>query len=623
VGGKTYLYGDSTDSGLTINYIELLRDFLDFAAQLMLSEHRISIARKAVEARKLTMEEEVARLQHLGEMVLGTLEKAKKPNSKSTTDQCIASLSQSTQETLRNAVAGLKHELLAAEQQLGTGRKRERAANARIIEHLLLNHELPDSTNDVDIALSSDGASYSAEIKGKNQQGLHWRFIATIPPDNQFSGVKKVGDLIPEMTISLPEMSGFVRKSVKLKPYRVFPLYICSLEHQGRNILLKLRSTTALADDTGLDILWSSKNKSISVVRMQKGDTSPSYDVEGTDVQQLTDLVRNLSESSFPLVQTRSKLTEILFNERPLAECEAPTDLIARLISRIGPIIRGIVEHSLGDKELVLKQILANDRREEIFASKADLLDKLAVVPAEMRGIFAPLGIGDLDPAPDESIDDSIDIITVDVVDTIDAQAAIAAVDELTSNLEPEPEDESAPIFDRAKTNVRPETDGVSIEIEVMDIEDQVIEASSALPLTKVSKGASDLPPMKAVKMPAPLPSIKIPDARPKASPKPSPKPSPKAVAPILKGLQSIPRRDSPPTMPPRAVSADGSGVITSATMPLASTVVASASATVSVDDTLTALDEEQALSPLPRLQTNTPETDDSIDIALAGLELE
>ncbi|MBL4636285.1 MAG: hypothetical protein JKY56_20660, partial [Kofleriaceae bacterium] len=61
--------------------------------------------------------------------------------------------------------------------------------------------------------------------------------------------------------------------------------------------------------------------------------------------------------------------------------------------------------------------------------------------------------------------------------------------------------------------------------------------------------------------------------------------------------------------------------VISSATFPLASKAVASAS--ISVEDTLSALDEEQALTPLPRLQTNSPETDDSIDIALAGLEID
>ena len=41
----TYLYGDSTDSGLELNYIELLREFLDFAVQVMLSEHRVATGR--------------------------------------------------------------------------------------------------------------------------------------------------------------------------------------------------------------------------------------------------------------------------------------------------------------------------------------------------------------------------------------------------------------------------------------------------------------------------------------------------------------------------------------------------------------------------------------------------
>lgn len=611
MAGKTYLYGDSTDSGLTINYIELLRDFLDFAAQLMLSEHRISSARQAVEDRKHTMEEEVSRLQLLGEEVLATLEKSKKPNSKSATESCIANLSRATQETLRNAVNGLKQELLSAEQQLGTGRKRERAANARIIEQLLLNHELPDSTNDVDIAVTADGHTYSAEVKGRNQQGLHWRFIADIPSDNSYAAVRKVATLVPEMTISLPEMSGFVRKSVKLKPYRVFPLHICALEHRGRDILLKLRATPHLDDENGLDVLWSSKTGGVSIVRMQKGDTSPSYEVEGPDVKVLTNLVRTLSEESFPLVQTRTKLTEILFNNRPLAECEAPTDLIAGLIARIGPVIRSIVEHSLGDKELVLKQVLANDRRVEIFASKDDLLAKLAVVPTEMRGIFAPLGIGDL--VPDDGV---ISIDTVDVVDTADADAAIQAADALAAI---EAVDELDSPNERAQTNVRAErseTTGVSIEIEVMDIEEQVMEAADALPLTK----SSDLPPMKPLlARPAQnlntLPGIKIPGM-------------PIAAIHTVKGLQSIPRRDAPPTMPPRTLPDDTgtSAIISSAPTPIQSGKVASVSKPItrfpSVEDSIV-IDDELPLTPLPRLKTNSLDNDDSIDIALAGLELE
>ena len=38
-----YLYGDSTPSTLEINYIDFLRDALDFAAQVLLADERQSV----------------------------------------------------------------------------------------------------------------------------------------------------------------------------------------------------------------------------------------------------------------------------------------------------------------------------------------------------------------------------------------------------------------------------------------------------------------------------------------------------------------------------------------------------------------------------------------------------
>lgn len=392
----TYLYGDSTDSGLQLNYIELLREFLDFAVQVMLSEHRISGARAAHEDRKRAASAELDRLRGLGATVASALAKAKGPNPKSSTDQSIAALHRATEDTLRRAAEGIKVTVAQAEQELATSRSRERAANAKLIEVLLLNHELPDSQNTVAIRLNAEGSGYEADVLGSCAQGLSWRFQAQITKGTRFDELIKVGSLRPELSIDLPEMSGFVRKSVKLKPHKLSSLFVTNLAHEGQAIVLKLRSSTQSEDLSGLDIRFSPTSPKCTITRTQKGEESPVFQVPENDAEVLSALCKELVVDAASLVNERRKLLEVSFNEIPLRDCPDPTVLVERLVKRIGPTIQSIAAHSLADTELVLKRVLANDRREEIFASKVDLLDRLRTVPPELRDIFAPLGLGDM-----------------------------------------------------------------------------------------------------------------------------------------------------------------------------------------------------------------------------------
>jgi hypothetical protein len=69
--------------------------------------------------------------------------------------------------------------------------------------------------------------------------------------------------------------------------------------------------------------------------------------------------------------------------------------LAARIIEAIAPTIREIARHSLSPRELVLKRVLGDDRREEIFVARAELSAKVAPLPASARKVFAPLGVID------------------------------------------------------------------------------------------------------------------------------------------------------------------------------------------------------------------------------------
>lgn len=390
----TYLYGDSTDSGLELNYIELLRDFLDVAVQIMLSEHRIKSAREAATQKKLEAGAELERLRVLGESVEAALNEARSSQSNSATDQSIVALHKTANSTLKRAAESVKESVAQLEQQLVSRQQKERAANTKILEPLLLHHTLPDSQNSVDLKANGSG-SYDATINGSSKQGLAWKFRAEVPSDSPFHEALRVSARTPDFTIQIPEKSGFVRKSMKLKAQRLSSYYITELRHSLGQVHVKLRGS-AHGDDTGYDLKLSPTAPRVVLTRVHKGEISPPFEPLEADAQSLASFCRELSRDAEALEEHRTTLLELKFDNSRVHDYADPSRIVDRLVKRIGPVIQEIARHSLADTELVLKRVLANDRREEIFASKADLRDTLATVPSDFRQIFSPLGLGDL-----------------------------------------------------------------------------------------------------------------------------------------------------------------------------------------------------------------------------------
>lgn len=87
----------------------------------------------------------------------------------------------------------------------------------------------------------------------------------------------------------------------------------------------------------------------------------------------------------------RKRLLDATFDDAPICQKHDPKEVVERLVTVTAPITRAISMHSPTTTELVLKRLLADDRREEVFVSKAMLLDKLAHVPERLRPVVAPM----------------------------------------------------------------------------------------------------------------------------------------------------------------------------------------------------------------------------------------
>jgi hypothetical protein len=143
---SNYLYGDSTESTLKTNFLEFLRDAIDFSVAALKSDQRIDKARARIEALKVEAARHTADLEAFVTVVTSSIESAPK-EADSPTMQCathLESLSRDALTTFKNVIAGkLQADIAQAESE----ERAARQASLIALGALLAPHDPPDSTS--------------------------------------------------------------------------------------------------------------------------------------------------------------------------------------------------------------------------------------------------------------------------------------------------------------------------------------------------------------------------------------------------------------------------------------------------------------------------------------------
>ena len=102
----SYLYGDSTPSNLEGNYIEFLRDAVEFCVQVLLADQRIVIGKAQTRTLEHATVAEVERLQKLAPLVTKAFEGTSLGAAESPTARCAAAISKSASDLVRAGRSG-------------------------------------------------------------------------------------------------------------------------------------------------------------------------------------------------------------------------------------------------------------------------------------------------------------------------------------------------------------------------------------------------------------------------------------------------------------------------------------------------------------------------------------
>ena len=115
----------------------------------------------------------------------------------------------------------------------------------------------------------------------------------------------------------------------------------------------------------------------------------------GDDAAKLQGLRDSLVAMAGELADHKKSLRKASLGGTPLPNLESPRALVDQLLASIAPTVQEIAKRSLAPGELVIKRLVGDSRREEVFVSKKELRQKVEPLPSELRAAFDPLELWD------------------------------------------------------------------------------------------------------------------------------------------------------------------------------------------------------------------------------------
>ncbi|HEX9105266.1 MAG TPA: hypothetical protein VF997_23810, partial [Polyangia bacterium] len=284
----TYLFGDSSASNLDIDYIEFMREALEFSVAVLAAHERmVQGGARAVEVR-LQGEAEVKRLESLGAALARAVEAFDIGAVESPTAQCSEALLRGAAETVRAAIDRVNAAGAADVARLDDEARRDRARCVEALGAFLEHHDLPKMTSELRLQ-QEGGSGYTARLYVRALDNLAAVIDLAVPSAHPFGSVARVDKLVERLEVHAPESGGWLRKEVKLRPQRLDKEFITAVVANDHGTQIQLR-TAADGSGVGFDLSIPQNGVRVSLRRVGEASELPPFDLDETDSSKIREL---------------------------------------------------------------------------------------------------------------------------------------------------------------------------------------------------------------------------------------------------------------------------------------------------------------------------------------------
>jgi hypothetical protein len=393
-----FLYGDATPSPLKSDFIAFLRDAVDYAAEVLRADARTEAAARDVERLAEQTEREIAAAEELATDVARALEGPSLRAPASLASRCAARLQREARDLVRAEADAARAAVAAERAHFAQTASKESEVCTKAFEALVLAHALPDAIGVIVLKLGGS-SSYEAILECQTPYGLEWTTELDIPDNHALARVLRIDRLIARLEVEAPEEGGWLNKEVRNRPQRLDRLYLTGLSVHPSETAVRLRSAQD-GTGAGFDILIQNEPSRVQLVRVTEGGAAPDaiHNVVGDDAAKLQALRDSLVTMAGELADHKKSLRTTSIDGTPLQSLASPRVLVDQILASIAPTVHEIAKRSLAPGELVIKRLVGDSRREEVFVSKKELWQKVEPLPPELRAAFDPLELWEGEP---------------------------------------------------------------------------------------------------------------------------------------------------------------------------------------------------------------------------------
>jgi hypothetical protein len=391
----SHVFGDSTPFPYDVDYIDLSRHAVDCAVQLMSAQHAISTSLERAETLGQERRVEVGRINAMAHAVETSLEPFLKSNS-SGADRLGQRMLECVKGTASSELATLEHQAAEEASHIRNIVTRSGESAQRSLEGFLLRHDLPGT--ELSLSWSSAGEqSYAATVTVKTPFGIQAVFSLAIPPDHLWSRSRRVADLSPGLEVHFPQQSGWLSKRVEMAPLKLDRLFLSMVKLDVTSAEFRLRKSPN--SGAGYRVLMTLDEDRGVVIQPLSDDGVPDADaplnLDAEDSTQMLSFCARVVSSTSDLSTMRRSMVSVDYDGEQLNDSKWPEAVAERLIQQLAPVVNEIAIRSGAPGELVLRRDVGGGRREEVYVTKAELYEKVLVLPPTRRATFEQLGLYD------------------------------------------------------------------------------------------------------------------------------------------------------------------------------------------------------------------------------------
>ncbi len=277
-------------------------------------------------------------------------------------DEVSSAVTDSMAQKVSESTSRLDGELLAREQATAAHVVEFRRGHLRAIENFLLHHDLPETSHQVDLSLRR--REYHATLSGSTPSLIH--FSLALEPCGLFARPVRVRRFVRGLRIHLPEQAGWLRKRTKLQPHKLGKLWITQVRRTRGQMLVRLRLDPE-APATGFDLVISSAEPFVQVVRIEPTQTATVYTLRQQNIAAVMAFARALTRSIQEVATQPRVLTQLTLDGQLFAAERHALLFVQRVVDSIAPAVGELEDESL--------------------------IARFRELPAEFAQLLAPLGL--------------------------------------------------------------------------------------------------------------------------------------------------------------------------------------------------------------------------------------